>query len=62
MEERGFTEIDLRDMLDRVKGYESDEIEGRYVIHTQHHREDWNIIVEPDGADRLLVVITAFPV
>ncbi len=33
MEERNFTEIDLRDMLDRV--FEPDEIEVRYMIQTR---------------------------
>lgn len=62
MEERDFTEIDLRTMLDRADAFEPDEIEGRYMIQTRHRREDWRIIVEPDENDHLLVVITAFSI
>ncbi len=60
MEERDFTEIDLRTMLDRADTFEPDEIEGRYMVQTRHRRDDWIIIVEPDEDDHLLVVITAF--
>ncbi len=62
MEERNFTEIDLRDMMQRAQTFEADEIEGRYVIQTRRQQHDWKIIVEPDATDHLLVVITAFPI
>ena len=32
MEERNFTEIDLRDMMQRAHTFGLDEIEGRYII------------------------------
>ncbi len=62
MEGRNFTEIDLRDMMDRAYLYEPNEIEGRYVIYTKHHSNDWKIIIEPDEEDHLLVVVTAFAI
>lgn len=62
MEDRGFNEIDLRTMLERASGYRADLVEGRWVIETRHRRRRWEIIVEPDAALRLLVVVTAFPV
>lgn len=62
MEERNFTEIDLRDMMQRAQACDPDEIEGRYVIQTRRQQHDWKIIVEPDEVDHLLVVITAFPI
>ena len=62
MEEREFTEIDLRDMMQRAQACDSDEIEGRYVIQTRRQQHNWKIIVEPDEIDHLLVVITAFPI
>lgn len=61
MEERDFTEIDLRAMMHGAHTFEPDTIEGRYVIQTQHRHNDWKIIVEPDEEDHLLVVVTAFP-
>ncbi len=62
MEERDFTEIDLRAMMQRAQAFEPDEIEGRYVIQSRRGQENWKIIVEPDKIDHLLVVVTAFPV
>ena len=61
MEERDFTESDLRAMLDRADAFGPDEIEGRYVVQTHHSQDDWHIIVEPDEEEHLLVVVTAFP-
>ena len=43
-------------------GYKRDVVEGRWVIETRHGRKDWEVIVEPDNAQRLLVVVTAYPV
>jgi hypothetical protein len=62
MADRRFTEIDLRRMLERAAGYRDDVVEGRWVIETRHRRRAWEVIVEPDSARRLLVVVTAFPV
>jgi len=39
-----------------------DEEPGRWVVETSHESVPWEVIVEPDPVDRLLVVITAFPV
>jgi hypothetical protein len=32
------------------------------VIETRHARRAWEVIVEPDRARRLVVVVTAYPV
>ena len=34
----------------------------RWVIGARHRRRLWEIVVEPDEAERVLVVITAYPV
>jgi len=60
MEDRDFSEIELREMLDRASGYKPDVIEDRWVIATRHRRAQWEVIVEPDSARELLVVITAY--
>ena len=39
-----------------------DEEPGRWVVQTSHESRHWEIVVEPDPADHLLVVITAYPV
>jgi hypothetical protein len=61
MEDRRFTEIDLRRMLDRATGFQQDMAPGRWVIETRHKRTDWQVIVEPDEDLQALVVITAYP-
>jgi len=61
MGDRDFTEIDLREMLEQARRYRPDVVEGRWVIETSHRRKGWEVIVEPDVQERLLVVITAYP-
>jgi hypothetical protein len=62
MHDRRFNEVDLRRMLEHASGYRSDFIEGRWVIETRYRRKDWEVIVEPDNEQSLLVVVTAYPV
>jgi hypothetical protein len=62
MDDRRFTELDLRRMLERAAGYRPDVVEGRWVIETRHRRRPWEVIVEPDRERQLLVVVTAYPV
>lgn len=61
MFDRRLTEVDLRRMLQHASGYSPDVVEGRWVIRTRHGRKDWEVIVEPDYAQKLLVVVTAYP-
>ena len=62
MEDRCFNEVDLRAMLERASNYRRDSVVGRWVIDTRHAGRVWEVIVEPDDASALLVVVTAFPV
>jgi len=62
MADRRFTEIDLRRMVERASGYREDVVDGRWVIETRHRGKAWEVIVEPDWARQLLVVVTAYPV
>lgn len=62
MDDRRFTELDLRAMLEAASGYRRDAAPGRWVIETRHRRKPWEVIVEPDASLDLLVVITAYPV
>ena len=61
MLQRNFTEVDLRTMLHHATGYRPDFIEGRWIIETHHRSHSWEIVVEPDFQESLLVVITAYP-
>ena len=49
-------------MLERAGGHRVDVVDGRWVIETRHHRQDWEVIVEPDDGQKLLVVVPAYPV
>jgi len=61
MIDRGFTEVDLRRMLQYATGYHRDIVEGRWVIETFFRKSPWEVIVEPDFQAKLLVVVTAYP-
>lgn len=60
MEDRQFTEVDLRTMLHEATGYHPDIVLGRFVIETKHLGRQWEVVVEPDVDESLLVVITAY--
>ena len=62
MQERGFTEIDLRQMLDDAAGYRASATPGRFLIQTALGSAPWEVVVEPDELDRLLIVVTAYGV
>ena len=62
MEDRDFNEVDLRRMLEHALGYQPDVVEGRWIIEARHYRQRWEIILEPDDFEQLLVVITAYPI
>ena len=62
MLDRRFDELELRAMLQRATGYHPVEEAGRFAIVTMRRRRARRIIVEPDDAERVLVVITAYEV
>jgi len=61
MAQRDFNEIDLRRMLSNAYTFYHDKEAGRFIIRSKRHGNKWEIIVEPDYEERLLVVITAYP-
>jgi len=62
MQDRSFGEIDLRDMLERATNLRPDFMPGRWVVETTHLARNWEVIVEPEAAGQVLVVVTAFAV
>jgi hypothetical protein len=60
MEDRGFTEVDLRAMLEMASGWQPDYVEGRYIILCRLRGRRWHIIIEPDEDRQVLVIITAY--
>jgi hypothetical protein len=61
MADREFSEVDLRTMLEDAEGFRADIQEGRWVIATRIRGIRWEVILEPDPTDRLLVAVTAYP-
>ncbi len=61
MVDRGFSELDLRTMLEHPKDYRPDVVEGRWAVVTTHRKRTWEVILEPDVHAKRLVVITAYP-
>ncbi len=62
MIDRCFSEVDLRAMMESARGLRQDELGDRWVIETVRDSRPWEVIVEPDWDDQLLIVITAYPV
>ena len=62
MVDRGFSEVELRAMLEGASKWRRDVAPDRWVIETRHKKRPWEVIVEPDVELELLVVITAYPV
>ena len=60
MEDRDFTELDVRAMLQMAEGFRLDVVEERFVIETRFRTRPWEVIVEPDALAQLLIVITAY--
>ena len=59
MVDRGFSEVDLREMLEHATGLRPDTTPGRWVAETRHVRRDWEVVIEPDDDARRQVVVTA---
>jgi len=57
---RNFSEIELREMLINAKEFEKDIEDSRYKITSKLRTKKWEIIVEPDYFEKLLVIITAY--
>jgi len=62
MEDRGFTEVELRVTLVRARRLSPDIVPGRWRALTSLRQRRWDVIVEPDPEVRRLVVVTAYPV
>jgi len=62
MRSRSFNETDLREMLQEAYNYRTDVEPGRWVIETRRNAVRWEIIVEPQEAEQVLLVVTAYAV
>lgn len=62
MIDRDFTEVELRSMMEMSLRIRESQEPGRWVVEASHESQPWEVIVEPDWTDKVLVVITAYPV
>lgn len=49
-------------MFSSARSVREDLEPGRWIVESLHEGHTWQVIVEPDLLDRLIVVITAYPV
>jgi hypothetical protein len=62
MVDRNFSEVDLRLMLECATGYHENYEDARFVVETSHEGRAWGVVVELYPQDRVLIVVTAYPV
>jgi hypothetical protein len=62
MIQRNFNELELRQMIYGARNYKNDIEDGRFKLLTQFKNEEWEVIVEPDYEENLLVIITAYSI
>lgn len=60
--DRGFSEVDLRMMVEAAGNVRPATTSGRWIVETSHDGDSWAVIVEPDERDLVIVVITAYRV
>jgi len=60
MIDRTFTEPDLRTMLADAFHVSPDIEPGRWSVSTRHRGRAWEVILEPDHARQVVVVVTAY--
>lgn len=61
MEERGFSEVELRSMLEVATELAPSKRPGRWLVRTRHAHRPWVVVLEPDEEDHILMVVTAYP-
>jgi hypothetical protein len=62
MLQRDFTEVDLRTMVSNATNCAAGSVPGRWLLTTRQRDVRWEVVVEPDVEERLLVVVTAYQV
>ena len=62
MEDRCLSEIDLRSMMQSASQLRASHEPGRWVVDVIRDSESWEIVLEPDEHDQVIVVVTAYAV
>lgn len=61
MEERGFSEVELRIMLEETTALSPSRRPGRWLCSTHLGGRPWVVVVEPDPVEQITYVVTAYP-
>lgn len=61
MRQRNLSETDIRHMLFSVRSVRPLDDASRWAVDSELDRQPWRIILEPDQRERLVVVVTAYP-
>jgi hypothetical protein len=48
--------------LHQAAGFRRGVVEGRWIIDARLRGRQWEVVVEPDEVDEMLVAVTAYPV
>ena len=59
MSDRGFTEADLRAMIEDAESVELQD-HGTYIVVTKLEKERWEVVVTPDEKKQVVIVVTAY--
>ena len=51
-----------RGRSERATGFRPDVVDDRFVLETRFRGGPWEVVVEPDELEHLLVVVMAYPV
>jgi hypothetical protein len=60
MEEREFSEVELRGMISDITNLLAARRRGRFIGRTRLKGAPWIVVLEPDFDDHVVVVVTAY--
>jgi len=60
MEEREFSEVDVRGMIANGRSFRPSSAEGRFIVECRWKRRTWSVVVEPGHSGRKLIVVTTW--
>ena len=60
MEERLFSDVELRVMLDDATDLKPSARPGRWIVHTRYGGRPWTVVVEPDEDEKVIYVVTVY--
>lgn len=61
MEERDFSEVDLRAMRQYALDVRPAGQEGRWHVRARHGGREWTVVLEPHEEERVVIAVTAYP-